>query len=417
MNYDTVIIGAGLAGLTTACHLAQAKQKVALMSTGIGSLVLASGCIDVLGFQPAASQQPVINPAKQLGAFLTEQPEHPYHHLGQAKIEASLGAFLELVEGYEGSFDKNWLLPSTAGAVHPTCLAPKALAQGELSQGGSMLIVGFKELRDFYPSLISHNLNAQNLGVQSEAITIDAPPPLRGRMNITPIELAHAFEQAEFRQQIVTEIRDKVKNCNRVGFPAVLGLQQHATVLADLERQLGRTVFEISTLPPSVPGRRLFEQLRHYFLQHGGRLTIGSKVVDGTIESGRVSQIRIETASRLQAIKAQNYILATGSIFGGGLQTDNEGRVWEAVFNLPIEHETNRHAWFDKGFLAPQGQPVARYGVQVNDRFNPVNSQTEPLATNLHAVGGLLANSVWTQGRTGDGVAVATAWRVRELLG
>jgi len=177
-----------------------------------------------------------------------------------------------------------------------------------------MLIVGFNELRDFYPALISQNLNAQNLGVQATPFTIEAPAPISGRTNITPIELAHAFEQDNFRQEVVNRIKRRSKKYSRVGFPAVLGLAHHAEVLADLEARLGLTVFEISTLPPSVPGRRLFEALRSAFVRTRGQLIIGSKVVDGNIAGSRVTHVRFETSNRLQPVQADNFVLATGGL-------------------------------------------------------------------------------------------------------
>lgn len=412
--YDTVVIGAGLAGLTAACQLAQANKNVLLVSTGVGSLVLASGCVDVLGFQPPSSQEPVKKPLDKLTDFISEHANHPYKVVGKDTVQAGLKSFAQLVGDYQGQGDQNWLLPSTAGAVHPTCLAPRSLANGELSTGGKMLIIGFRELRDFYPSLISQNLNEQKLGVEATALVISAPPPITGKVNTTPIELARAFEKADFRQAVVDIIKGQSDGYDRIGFPAVLGLKQHDDVLADLEKQLGQTVFEISTLPPSVPGRRLFEKLRQTLLAAGGRIIIGSKVVDGKIENGKVTQIRFQTANRLRTIKAKNYVLATGGVFGGGLQTDSEGKVWEPIFGLPVEASTNRHEWFDAKFIAPTGQPVASYGIKVNPQLNPVNG-SKPIVSNLYIVGSLIAHADWTQGRTGDGVALATAKRASEL--
>ena len=86
------------------------------------------------------------------------------------------------------------------------------------------------------------------------------------------------------------------------------------------------------------------------FVQANGRLILGSKVVDGTIENGRVTQIRCETANRLRAVKANNYVLATGGIFGGGIQTDADGRVWGPGVGLPIAAGNGRHRWCSKLF-------------------------------------------------------------------
>ncbi len=413
IRYDTVVIGAGLAGLTTACQLARANQKVLLVASGAGALLLSSGCIDVLGFQPADSMQPVKNPLSKLNDFLAEHPAHAYRFTGRENIEAGLEMFLQLVGygslDYRGTATRNWLLPSTAGALHPTCLAPASMVNGELSQGGRMLIVGFSQFRDFYPALISENLNEQKLGVRSASLIVDAPAPCADKRNVTPIELARAFEMPEFRRQVVRAVKNKSKGYSRIGFPAVLGIEQHMEVMADLKEQLGKTVFEISTLPPSVPGRRLFDVLRRVFLQAKGRLIIGSNVVGGSILNGRATQIQIETASRLKTIQAENFILATGGIFGGGIQTDADGRIWEPIFGLPIIACSDRHNWFAQSLLSPEGQPVAGYGIHINQKLNPVNGSSTPVAENLYIAGANIAESYWIRGRTGNGVALATA--------
>ncbi len=418
-RYDTVVIGAGMAGLTTACQLAQANQKVLLVSHGIGALLLASGCIDVLGFHPADALEPVTNPATRLADFVAARPDHPYAVVGQENIEAGLTAFGQLVKDldYRGDLSHNWRLPSAVGALHPTCLAPAALAAGEVSQGGRWLIVGFDHLRDFYPRLLCDNLNQQDLGVQAEPLLLDLSIPVASPMNATPLEVAHAFEQAEFRQRVVKTVKGHLSGIDRVGFPAVLGLDQHRAVLTDLEKQLNRPVFEISALPPSVPGRRLFEALKQAFLQAGGRLIIGGKIVDGVIEAGRVSHIRLETASRLKPISAGHYVLATGGLFGGGLAAHPTGQIEETIFGLPVAAVTNRHHWFEPSFISPRGQPVFNAGLKVDRQLHPVNG-AGPLAENLYAVGALLAGAEWASGRTGDGVALATAAAVvKQLIG
>ena len=183
-SYDVVVIGAGIAGLTTACQLAQRNQRVLVAATGIGALLLASGCIDVLGFQPADFLEPVKNPAGKLDDFLADRPDHPYGLVGQATLAAGTEAFLKLVNqaglDYQGDLSRNWLLPSAIGAVHPTCLAPTSLAKGDLSTGESMLIVGFNQLRDFYPTLIGQNLNEQDW-VKAEPCLIDVTIPRAGK--------------------------------------------------------------------------------------------------------------------------------------------------------------------------------------------------------------------------------------------
>ena len=86
-----------------------------------------------------------------------------------------------------------------------------------------------------------------------------------------------------------------------------------------------------------------------------------------------MTQVRLETASRLKPIHANHYVLATGGIFGGGLLADQDGRVTEPIFGLPVVADTNRHHWFEKQFISLTGQPVFNFGVKVNPNLNPVN--------------------------------------------
>ncbi|MBI1879319.1 MAG: FAD-binding protein [Chloroflexi bacterium] len=115
---------------------------------------------------------------------------------------------------------------------------------------------------------------------------------------------------------------------------------------------------------------------------------------------------------RLKPIQAKNYVLATGGFFGGGLEAHQDGRVTEQIFGLLIAAEINRHKWFNKHFISPHGQPIFNYGVKVNQQLNPMNGGGAPLAENLYAVGAILAESEWAHGRTGDGIALATAAQV-----
>ncbi len=419
-GYDTIVIGAGIAGMTTACGLAQSGQKVLVLAKGLGALLLASGCIDVLGFQPADSLEPVTNPAAKLSEFAAARPDHPYAWLGQETIESGLTAFMQLVQSqgldYLGDFQHNWRLPSTIGAVHPTCLAPASLAAGDLSQGGRVLIVGFSHLRDFYPALLADNLNQQNFGVQADAVSLDLSVPVASPLNATPLELAHAFEQEEFRRQVIQSLSGRLKGIDRVGFPAVLGVSRHQAVLSDLEKGLGKPVFEISALPPSVPGRRLFEALKAAFLKAGGRIIVGGPVVDGAIVDGKVTHVRLETASRLKPFRAGAYVLATGGIFGGGLVAQPDGKVTEPIFGLPVTMPADRHQWFETRFVSAQGQPVARAGLAVTSDLRPRNGDSAPLATNLYVAGTLLAIADWTGSRIGDGLALACAAAIVKQL-
>ena len=58
------------------------------------------------------------------------------------------------------------------------------------------------------------------------------------------------------------------------------GCDHHAEVIARVQQALsGAPIFEIPTLPPSVPGIRLYRALRERLRGHGVRIEIGMEAI------------------------------------------------------------------------------------------------------------------------------------------
>ena len=89
MTHDTVVIGAGLAGLTAALRLAGEGQRVLVVARGVGSTHLAPATIDVLGF----ADEGVDSPVQALPRFADAHPGHPYARLPADLIAASIEWF------------------------------------------------------------------------------------------------------------------------------------------------------------------------------------------------------------------------------------------------------------------------------------------------------------------------------------
>lgn len=53
-----VVIGSGLAGLTTALRLRRGGARVTLVTKGVGGLQLGQGTIDILGYTPDRVEKP-----------------------------------------------------------------------------------------------------------------------------------------------------------------------------------------------------------------------------------------------------------------------------------------------------------------------------------------------------------------------
>src|SRR6185437_16515877 len=138
-------------------------------------------------------------------------------------------------------------------------------------------IVGTPALRDFHPSLCAANL--ERAGIEARAVNVDVKLE---RADTNTLGLARRFDDEKWRRQFCSELSLTLRAEEAVGLPAMLGLRDPHEVLADVEHRLGRRVFEIPTLPPSVPGMRLYEILRTALRAAGGRLVIGPEVVSCT---------------------------------------------------------------------------------------------------------------------------------------
>lgn len=82
---------------------------------------------------------------------------------------------------------------------------------------------------------------------------------MSGNFNSWPLEYANWIDH-NGAQSLVQQVKPKLDGVAMVGFPAILGfLPETRAKLADM---LGVPLFEIPTLPPSVPGTRLFRALK-----------------------------------------------------------------------------------------------------------------------------------------------------------
>ena len=78
IEYDVIVIGAGVSGLTAGTLLAKQGLNVALVTTGEPTACLSTGCIDVC----SVSEHP-------LKAIVNLPGRHPYHLIPVEKIRQS----------------------------------------------------------------------------------------------------------------------------------------------------------------------------------------------------------------------------------------------------------------------------------------------------------------------------------------
>src|ERR1700730_9773497 len=109
MTTQSVVIGAGLAGLTAALRLTEHGHQVVVVARGAGATHLAPATVDVLGY---VGGERVDSPAASFDQLFARSPDHPYQRVTLAQLEAALSWFSERVAtlGYAGGLAENLLL-------------------------------------------------------------------------------------------------------------------------------------------------------------------------------------------------------------------------------------------------------------------------------------------------------------------
>ena len=450
---DLLVIGAGLTGLFAAYTAARAGLRVRVIAHGAGATHWHAGTIDLLGYLPDG-EKTVTNWTQALPEL---PPAHPYWLLGIDAITKALDEFRRLTaaaelpyvragtdmnltttspqdgrvsqkSGPDDQFNdpnlgRNLQLISPVGAPRPVYLAPAAQQAANLHDDRPPVIVGLNGMPDFYPALIAENLQRQGIHARSASLPLHQ---LTERRDHSPLQLARLLDQPDTQAKITEMVVDVAAAGERVGLPAVLGLNDHSCLLKKIHQALvsrdpntaqskdgqgsSTAIFEIPTLPPSVPGLRLDAALRTQLAALGVRVEIGMEVSAFHASGRRIQWIETETGSRPLRHTARNYLLATGGILGGGIYADRRGRVKETVFDLPLTAPQARSHWLRPLFLDKRGHPIFQAGVSVNHHFRPLDQSGAPVYDNLWAAGSSLAHTDPIRERSREGIAIATGY-------
>jgi glycerol-3-phosphate dehydrogenase subunit B len=413
-GFDLVVIGAGLSGLVAAAKAAEAGEKVLLVAKGAGAVELSSGCIDLWGYCLDRPDRVCRRPLEEIAALAAADPGHPYAKARDV-LEESLVFFRRVTTAagcpYLENRGENWLLPTALGTVRPTYLAPASMAAASLEGAKGILVVGFRELKDFYPEMLVENLPgsfALSPGCRLRAAVIGA-----GGGELTTVALARRLERPEVLAGVIGQIKPHLLPGWIVLFPPVLGERRNAAVVRDLAEGLGCPVYEVAGIPPSLPGRRLRNALLDHLKKLKGKVIIGPTVTGAEVSGGRCLEVTASGAAGTLRIKGRAFVLATGSFLGGGLKAEPGGRIVEPVFDLPVTAAGGE--WAEEDFFSPGGHPFSRFGITVNERLQPLDGRGRVVIENLLVVGANLAGGNYPVEKCGGGVAVATGYKAGRL--
>lgn len=395
-----VVVGGGLSGLFAATIAAQRGHQVRLVAEGLGGLSLSHGCIDVWRDGDLRLSSARIRPG------------HPFAAVGYPAVTAAIEIFRKwMAEAglpYVFDVERGLRLPTAVGTIRHTAGAPRAQAQGDLTEPSPFHLADLMGFRDFSARLAAAGLRRSGQPVED---TLELPlPPASMNPSLPSLSLARNFDTPAFVEKVVELWSPHLTNVSRLGLPACLGLERHPGCLDALQSELGVDLFEIPSLPPSLPGLRLERTLRHRAVQAGVDLIEGPFVrgeVDGRSEGRRVSGVVGTTAGGPRLFRADAVLLATGGPLHGGWMSFSNGEVQDSVFGLPIDAGEARDQWAHPDLFGAQA--YAGFGLRVDRSLRPVDPHGRPFFENLFAAGGILAGADRALEGSRQGIDLATA--------
>ena len=407
---DVVVIGGGFAGLTAALAAAKRGQSVTLLTYGEGTLPLNSGVIDVLGYDE--NHNFVENP---LAAIENLPATHPYKKIGTKALKEAVDFFCGVARKnhipYHGSLDRQMLVPTAIGTLKPTCLTPHSLAGSEVFPGKTkIIVVGIKGLKDFYGDIMMENLK-QALGEDKEYTLVEVDTGLTGGRDITTQDVARWMDTDAGTSSFTKQLKSYGGSTDVLFIvPQVLGTKGHACYQTIASR-LGADVLETTCLPPSVNGLRLQHVLVDSLREAGVDIVENTQVIGSEKDGKTVEAVIAKAASTERKYYAKKFILATGGFYSGGITMRDFEQPKEPIFDLPVWFVKGEENWTNKELFGNAPQGFAKTGILTDEALHPIDEAGTVVLENVHVVGRDLGGYDFCFEHSGNGVALASAYK------
>ncbi|VEI58740.1 anaerobic glycerol-3-phosphate dehydrogenase subunit B [Pasteurella multocida] len=426
MNFDVIIIGGGLAGLTCGIALQKQGKRCVIINNGQAAIDFSSGSLDLLSQLPNGDR--IDNFEQNYTALLEQAPQHPYCLVGKEKVLEKVQVFEQLAQQLNLSLvgsqsEGNHFRVTPLGGLRPTWLSPNSVPTVTGNTPfpyKNIAVLGIEGYHDFQPQLLADNLVQQaqfaHCNVTTGYLNIPELDHLRqNSREFRSVNIAQLLEHKLAFSDLISEIREAAKGAEAVFLPACFGLetQEFFTVLKQATKL---ELFELPTLPPSLLGMRQHKQLTAYFKSLGGFMMNGDKVISADVENQQVTQVYTQLHQEVP-IKTKHVVLATGSFFSKGLVAEFE-KIYEPIFNLDMCEigsfkANDRMTWTQSRFSAPQ--PYHSTGVVIDGRCRVQKSGQ--FFENLYAVGNIVGGFNGIELGCGSGVAIVTALVAAEQIG
>ncbi|WP_066852837.1 glycerol-3-phosphate dehydrogenase subunit GlpB [Halodesulfovibrio spirochaetisodalis] len=414
---DLFVVGTGIAGMSAAVYAA--KRGLSVCQAGsTGEIVFSSGLFDVMGVHPVAEKKLWENPWEAMAAVAADMPDHPYAHVTREEVEKAYGELFDFLSEFGLEYrmvkDANSKVVTPIGTEKTTWAVPATMWAGveAFKNNTPALLIDFEGLREFSAKQVATTLGDKWSNLKT--MRIEFPDSASMKPILTGI-MAQAMELKETREKLYSLIKPHLDGVEAVGVPAILGLYTPGEILEEMEKELGVKVFELPTLPASVPGMRLKSLFEGRISTLGVDLKLQHKVFSITpLNDGRY-EVTFGVQAPTEKVVAKGVVLATGRFLGGGLFADRH-HIVETVMNLPVSQPADREEWHRTDLLDPRGHKVSSAGVEVDSSFRPVDENGEVVHERVYAVGSLLAHQDWMRMKCGTGIAVASSLRAVEAF-
>lgn len=404
MRMDTVIMGGGLSALTCGITLAKHGKSVAIVASGQSTLLFNGGSMELLG---SIDGQEVTAP---LEAVATLPDNHPYRKIGTERIASLASEAKQLLDdagiNMEGRPDANHWRITPMGVAKPAWLTlSDHMRIDDLSHlpAKRVALMAIRGYLDQPNSMLAQGLRSLGMEVKVvEFTTSDITSLRRSPSEMRATSLAKHLMSNSALQRVAEQINALATEADLVLLPSVLG-QNDDNDFQTLQSMVNKPLRLVATLPPAVAGMRMQAQLRHYFRMLGGTYLMGDTAVSGTFDRDRLTAV---TTAKLgdMPLKADHFVLATGSFVSRGLMADYE-RVYEPVLGVDVDADADRECWTRFGVL--NAQAYTQYGVATDNSLRCL-IEGKPI-TNLRAIGSVLSGHDAIKMGDGTGVSMLTA--------
>ncbi len=410
-QYDICIIGAGLAGMAATTFAA--NRGLSCAQVGLtGEINFSSGCFDLLGVHPVGKGDTLTDPWAGINLLVQDSPDHPYGKLPVEDIRAAFREVLAFLKEngltYHREKSHNTKVLTSLGTTKCTYCVPHTMWKGvaALKKKPACLILDIRGLKGFSARQIAAALQNDWSDLHIARISF----PGMDHLNEVYMEhMANSLILSQNREKFAETVRPHIKDVKIIGLPSILGLYRTHEVVSDLEERIGLPLFEIPSIPPSIPGLRLRETFEKGLRAKGVQYYSQNRVLSVRSEGKLHFELDIGTKMAETTIQAQGIILASGRFIGGGLYADRQ-RIKETIFDLPVYQPVSRAEWHRRDMLDPRGHPVNRAGLETDDSFRPLNNSHQPAFKTLFAAGSILAHNDWKRMKCGAGLAIASAF-------